>query len=538
MNATLSLVCALAVASVARPAVAQDLAESPEPAARGLVRSEPEAFEGYTLLAPMRDEHTYLIDMEGNVVHRWAHDTAPGLSAYLLDDGSLLRCARVSDATLNSSGLGGRIQRFSWDGALEWDYALSDACTQAHHDVEPLPNGNVLAIVWTHRDPAEAIEAGRDPDAVDTERGLWTGSLLEIRPVPPEGGEVVWEWHAWDHRVQDLDPAKAHYSALRDRQRRIDLNGDHRPGGSPRSDTSAEELERIEAQMRALGYAGDDEPTPAPVTDTARRSRPPGRPYDWLHLNAVSYSPERDLILLSSRSFSEVWVIDHSTTTAEAARSSGGTHGRGGDLLYRWGNPRMFGGGDETDRVLFMQHDPRWIEAASAFTVFNNGTGREDAYSSVEEVVLPFDAKGRLAAEDDLARGPASARWTWTAEHPGSFYAPTLSGAQRLPNGNTLACHGPGGRLVEVTRSGRVVWEYWSPFRSARGRRAEEARDADPNRPARLRSASVRWKRPDLAPPPPPPPRPGDLTRTRGSRAALFRATRLRPDHPGLQRLP
>ena len=44
------------------------------------------------------------------------------------------------------------------------------------------------------------------------------------------------------------------------------------------------------------------------------------------------------------------------------------------------------------------------------------------------------------------------------------FYADIVSNAERLPNGNTLICSGVRGRLFEVTTSGRIVWEYMSPF--------------------------------------------------------------------------
>lgn len=44
------------------------------------------------------------------------------------------------------------------------------------------------------------------------------------------------------------------------------------------------------------------------------------------------------------------------------------------------------------------------------------------------------------------------------------FYSPFISAAQRLPNGNTLITEGSDGRLIEVTRDHRVVWEYISPY--------------------------------------------------------------------------
>ena len=67
---------------------------------------------------------------------------------------------------------------------------------------------------------------------------------------------------------------------------------------------------------------------------------------DWTHFNAVDYNADLDQIVVSLRNFSEIWIIDHSTTTKEAAgREPAGESGKGGDLLYRWGNPRVYRAG-------------------------------------------------------------------------------------------------------------------------------------------------------------------------------------------------
>ena len=81
---------------------------------------------------------------------------------------------------------------------------------------------------------------------------------------------------------------------------------------------------------------------------------------DWIHINSIDYNAELDQILLSARNANEIWIIDHSTTTAEAASHSGGNAGKGGDLLYRWGNPQIYGRGTENDRIYYRQHDATW----------------------------------------------------------------------------------------------------------------------------------------------------------------------------------
>ena len=181
---------------------------------------------------------------------------------------------------------------------------------------------------------------------------------------------------------------------------------------------------------------------------------------DLNHTNAIDYNAQFDQILLSIRCFSEIWVIDHSTTTAEAGGHSGGNSGMGGDLLYRWGNPAAYDAGDAGDQQLFVQHDAQWIPSgypgAGNILVFNNGGGRPDGdYSSVDEIVPPVDSSGYYEGY-----GPTAPLWSYTAATPTDFYAAAISGAQRLPDGNTLICDGPNGYFFEVTSAGDLVWDY------------------------------------------------------------------------------
>jgi hypothetical protein len=186
---------------------------------------------------------------------------------------------------------------------------------------------------------------------------------------------------------------------------------------------------------------------------------------DWNHTNSVAYNAELDQIVLSIHNFNEIWVIDHSTTTAEAGGHAGGIYGHGGDLLYRWGNPRAYRRGVAGDQKLFGQHNAQWIgdglPGAGSFLVFNNGTTRN--YSSVDEFVSPADPSGNYPLAPGEAYGPAGLAWTYVASPPQSFYAMNISGAHRLANGNTLVCDGPHGTFFEVTAAGDSVWMYVNP---------------------------------------------------------------------------
>ncbi|MEE8146388.1 MAG: aryl-sulfate sulfotransferase, partial [Longimicrobiales bacterium] len=441
----------------------------------------------------LRSKMAYLIDMQGEVVHRWDAELPPGEWAYLLDSGNLLRSSRVPDnPRFRGGGLGGRIQELDWESNVVWDFTLADDYQTSHHDMQPLPNGNLLLICWEHRFAEDVLEFGRDP-AVVGEGGLWPDAILEIEPTRPEGGKIVWEWHAWDHLIQDFDSKARNHGLVADHPERIDINADHRRQRPLTAAEIAKERE-IEEQMRGLGYVGGDEDEDEDAASDQNRNKPT----DWLHVNAVDYHAEYDLIVMSTPRMNEIWVIDHSTTTRQAAGKSGGRWGHGGDLLYRWGNPRNYGAGEDSDRRLYSQHNPQWLPAREPgdlrLLVFNNGRQRPDGdYSSVDELVLPFDPERGFLRDEGAAFGPAEAAWTYS--DPDNFFAPFISGMQRLPNGNTLICAGPTGRVFEVTPDGRVVWDYLNPHGG------------------------------DVTP---------DSQAGNTDPIAIFRATRIPKDHPGL----
>jgi len=222
--------------------------------------------------------------------------------------------------------LGGRVQELAWDGELIWDFEFAGADHQLHHDIEPLPNGNLLMIVWERKSREEAIAAGRDPATVN-DKGLWADFVIEVRRTGKTTGEIVWEWHAWDHLVQAFDPGKANYGTVAEQPRRIDLNVPDWTSRLHRKDFD---------QLKGFAYLG---------SATTRSSNP-----DFMHTNSVAYNAERDEIVLSVLGYHEIWIIGHG--------------GQGdGDLLYRWGNPEVYGRGGPEDWRLYAQHDAHWIAA-------------------------------------------------------------------------------------------------------------------------------------------------------------------------------
>ncbi|MEI6506991.1 MAG: aryl-sulfate sulfotransferase [Bacteroidota bacterium] len=381
-------------------------------------------FKGYTLFAPKQNTMTYLINNEGRIVHQWkASVYPPGQAVYLLDNGHLLRTCMIPGNLGTGGGEGGRVEEYDWNDSLIWYINYSTSTYMQHHDIKILPNGNIIMLVVEKKTMTEVIAAGFDtskiqkPDFLQKQM-LIPDCIIEIKPTLPSGGTVVWEWHVWDHLIQNFNPAKSNYGVPASHAELIDAAGDH----------------------KAL-------------------------PLFWNHMNSIDYNPAFDQIAVSVRGNSEVWIIDHSTTTLESKGHTGGKRGKGGDLLYRWGNPICYGAGTATDDKYFQQHDIEWVKpgypGAGNITCFNNGVGRN--YSTVDEITPPVDTAGNYTYVAGTKFGPANLTWTYIATPPTSLYGADISGAFRLPNGNTLINDGPHGTFYEVTSSGNVVWKYINP---------------------------------------------------------------------------
>ena len=384
----------------------------------GVLQHEVGASEGYTLIDSLKGGGTYLIDLEGRIINQWTADHVPGNMAYLLEDGSLLRAldpGPLNGTEIIQPGDGGLVQRVSWDDEVLWSFVYNDPEARQHHDIEPMPNGNVLILAWEYHSLEEALAKGRDPKTLGEDvTHLLAERIVEIRPTGPTTGEVVWQWSTWDHHVQNHDPDAADYGTPSEAPTRLDFN--------------AFSVQRA----------------------------------DWIHANSIDYNETLDQIVISSPRFNELWIIDHDTTTEEAA-------GPAGDLLYRWGNPQMYGRGGPEDRILWGNHDALWVldgtPGAGNITVFNNGADRpEGAISTIEELTPPLLPDGTYAIVDGEAWMPHQTNTIFQSDPPEAFFSRFISGGMRLPNGNVLGCSGGFGSVVEQTPAGEVVWEYHSPL--------------------------------------------------------------------------
>lgn len=375
--------------------------------------------EGYVFFAPLSGTTSYLVDKEGRLVHSWPSSYKPGQSVTLLDDGSILRTEMVGNQSFKAGAAAGKIQIIDWDGNVTWDWTYSSSTYLSHHDAKMMPNGNVLVLAWEVKSKTEAVAMGRNPSLM-SESALWGEHILEVQITGATTGQIVWEWRMLEHVVQDYDSTKPSYGVVADQPEKIDLN-----------------------------YIGDggQEATGA----------------DWVHLNAIDYNEELDQILVNSRYMGELYIIDHSTSTAEAATDAGGTYGRGGDFLYRFGNPSVYDSSET--RYFYGQHSAHWLEDGNIL-VYNNGINRpgNSKYSSVDEFIPTLQEDGLYTRLSGDAYGPSGLSWQYTAAVPTDMYSDRVAGADRLANGNTLVVDGPTGELYEVTQEGTVLWSYRVPL--------------------------------------------------------------------------
>lgn len=417
---------------------------------RGLTKTTQGLTPGYVLFIPPNSMSAYLINRKGEVVHEWK-GTNEIHSPYLNDDGSLFTNALDLDfPVFAGGGESGRIQKISWDSKILWDLEFSNREYHAHHDIAVMPNGNILTIAWESKSYEEAIQAGRDPENTP-KAGLWPDKIVELKPKGTYEAEIVWEWHVWDHLIQDFDPDKDNYGDVAAHPELLDLSkGKELP--EPISQDSMDVLHKMKRAWRNRTVEN--------------------RGSDVYHFNAINYNEELDQIAFSSPTLDEVFIIDHSTTTEEAAGHSGGKGGKGGDFLYRWGNPQNYKQGDSTNQKLFGQHDVRWIKKGfpgeGNLTLFNNdipmGPDSLD-YSAIYEIKPVMDEDGNYLLNENKRFGPKKPEWKYIAKDTISFYGSFVSGAERLKNGNTFINEGPRGRFFEVTPDGEIVWEYLNPYR-------------------------------------------------------------------------
>ncbi len=436
---------------------------------------------GYTLFSGTGAGNTitYLIDMEGYVVHEWKRDYVVALTDFMLPNGNLLvpqapwtlplpagvnpnvkirKQTWPNGCTPGTSGCtqinvggghGGYIQEFDWAGNVVWDYELNDATHVQHHTITPSPwtAGNVLILGWEYKSNAECIAMGRNPATIG--RGMWPDYAIEVNRAK----QIVWEFHVWDNLVQNFDPTKPNYGQPIDNPTKWDINW----------------------TVPGMAVVGTD--TIASTTQ------------DWTHWNTANYHPtDPNKIVFNSRHMGESYIVDKTTKK----------------LIWRFGNPSVYGAGrapsfmDDGDQLIWGPHHAHIIPpghpGAGNMLILDNGWNRTagnrtrsievdmsknsyTAYANAGVGALPTGNTSLTKSNDRSPQPlhPGHIIWQYTGARPNSSYSASQCTNQRLPNGNTHITITETGHIIEVTQgvltSGNylnkeVVWEFINPLYS------------------------------------------------------------------------
>lgn len=363
----------------------------------------------YTLIAP-QSKSALLVDTAGTTYHSWTFSTTTGYSSYLLPGGTILRSVSYSGNSLGGGGMTGEVQKVSYDGTVTWDFVYSSSTYCLHHDICPMPNGNVLLISYDVKTASDAVTAGC---STTMSSGIWSEKIIEVNPTT---STIVWEWHLWDHLCQSYNSAKSNY---------VSSVSDH-------------------PELMNINYSTQQ---------------------DWFHMNGISYNPYLDQIVVSAHNMNELYVIDHSTTTAQAATHTGGNAGKGGDFLFRWGNPASYGQSATADFNVI--HDAHWISPecstyANYIGAFNNKGGTYNSTtgkSCIDLINPPFNGYNYTLTSGVYTPSTYNFRHVYTGSA-----TQDMGNSQQLPNGNHLVCIAQSGKVYEVistsANSSSTLWSY------------------------------------------------------------------------------
>ena len=402
------------------------------------------SYNGYTLFSPAAFPYHFLIDMEGSVVNIWpVSDKSWDPNPQMMENGNIIY-------RIGSREQSGGWHEVDWDGKVVWKWENPRSDLITHHDQIRIFNKKInayttLGIVQRFLSHEDALAAGADPEKCTSDSA--PDGIIEV----DMNGNIIWEWWTWDHAIQFFDAKKAKYvgegKTIADHPGKIDMNW-------------------------GMGVTRD-----------------------LVHFNSLDYNPALDQIVVNNSRGSEFWILDHGGTfvPGDYERSRALAAGPKGDFLYRWGNPSLYGAGAEPSwkygvsslghQQLFFTHDIQWIKpghpGAGNFLIFDNNSLRPGPTFSRLIEINPYDGpmeKGvyvpEMKAGHDENGISKQIVWEFHSNEPNSFYSYNISGTQRLPNGNTLACSGRHGHFFEVTKEGEVVWEYVNPVTQSPGKEA------------------------------------------------------------------
>ena len=402
------------------------------------------AYNGYTLFGTRST--SYLIDMEGHVVHTWPLGTNPRFT----EAGTFLDAVGGNPSNQNTW------QELDWNGNVVWQYTESRSNYHGHHDFAKIYNpklGDSTFIYIANKDLTSALCLAAGCDSTQTYTNPQMDAIVEVN----RQGTVIWEWWFFNHVVQDKYSSKPNYGVVANSPGKINLN----------------------------------------IRGNTVKS-------DWLHCNSLDYNQTKDQIVINSV-HGEFYVIDHGNTfvpnypdssIAKAASSVG-------DFLYRFGDPAKYNQGNPPsvdsnwekatagNKQIGGAHDIQWIKSgltgAGNFLIFNNAENLFELtpQSYIEEInpyltssgststnfVNPPQAGYNVVSSPDanLMKEKKNISkqvvWRYSSKSNNSFYSTIGGSAQRLPNGNTLICSMNDGHFFEVKPiDTTIVWEYINPM--------------------------------------------------------------------------
>ncbi|KAK3284587.1 hypothetical protein CYMTET_7775 [Cymbomonas tetramitiformis] len=369
--------------------------------------NEPKLEPGYVLTPGGPGKHyTDLIDVHGMVRHRWVYPDHPmEKAAVLTPHGTLFmhRHYRPMDIPKEWAGsadkpqqdkpqfieardAAGLLTELSWDSKVVRECSYITDSHILHHDAIVMPNGNYLSLALKRMSLSEFAHTVGMSSESEANNGIrynnstenvlnnmltyynrsslkqqpgcmFVDGVVELKAVPGQKQcKVVWEWWSTDHVVQEFDKSLANFGSVKDSPQRLhiyyydELNG---------------------AQT--------------------------------LHLNSVDYNPVLDQILVNSMLTAEMFILDHSTTSEEAASHSGGKYGKGGDLLFRWGNDEGFKH-FETGRKIFHAHGAKYVPHGQGLPGEGNIMFFDNGHSRASNLTVNFSSwgneKGRVQPDE------------------------------------------------------------------------------------------------------------------------------------------
>ncbi|MEO8466416.1 MAG: aryl-sulfate sulfotransferase [Gammaproteobacteria bacterium] len=381
-------------------------------------------WNGYTVLSSLSAPAVIVIDMNGNVVKRWdGYNDSAGGPARILPGGVVVAAAGARPGHQESLEL---VQR-DFDGKVLWQFDHNQQIeirdekvwsVRQHHDWQrdDFPAGYYSPTTNVRLTGAKTLiltHTNHENAAVAPGK-LEDDRLIEVS----WDGKILWQWLASDH-IDELG-----FSA--------------------------------EARAAIRGGAGAN-----PARDT----------FDWLHTNSATYVGPNHWFDEGDKRFAPDNVIISSRQGSLLAIVA-----RDGSIVWRIGPD--FNTSDALRKIqqIIGQHHahfiPKGLAGAGNLLVFDNGGA--SGYGTGTPVAPNGQGIFARANSRVLEINPVTLELIWSYVSPAQFYSSNISGAQRLPNGNTLITEGAPGRMFEVTTDGTIVWEYMSPFFGA-GPRASNA---------------------------------------------------------------